>query len=92
MKRFLFIAFSGLCILGTIIIGTNNSRNYLSGAQRFPVILLRDTIPSKQDTTTKPKPDTTKRKFSELVISRQMAGDSTPPPKPDTPKLIAYNK
>jgi hypothetical protein len=89
MKKVLFAAFAGLCLMTTMM---SNSTVKKTNCRRSVSQVLRDSVPPKKDTskfaelyvladTITPKKDTTK--FAELYVVRD-----TVPPKKDTSKMI----
>jgi hypothetical protein len=58
MKKVLFAAFAGICVLSSVMATSENSRKFSSNTRINQII--RDTIPNKKtDTSSKPKRDTT---------------------------------
>ncbi len=61
MKKALFAAFAGLCIL-TSVMSTSVNAGKTYGYQKTDLLFLRDTVP-QPDTTRNPKRDTTRRPY-----------------------------
>jgi hypothetical protein len=57
MKKALFAAFAGVCVISSLMATSTNGKLKTSQHQ---VQFVRDTIPGKTDTTRYPKHDTTK--------------------------------